>query len=138
MKLAFILFILFIPFYAIAQEEQDPQDTLFQPAVVVHEDSRIEVITKKPAPRRYTGKANGYRIQIYNGNDRNEANKIKLNFLRSFPETRAYLTYHNPQFRVRIGDFRTRRDAAEFVRLLSGRYIAMIVPEIIYVSPPKE
>ena len=132
MKIVFFLLVLFIPFCTIAQ------DTMPQASVVVHEDSRIELLTKKPTIRRYTGKASGYRIQIYNGNDRNEANKIKLSFLRSFPETRAYLTYHNPQFRVRIGDFRTRREAAEFIRVLSGRYISMIVPETIYVSPPKE
>ena len=132
MKIILTLFILLLPFYSIAQ------DSVMQAAVVVYEDSRIELLTKKPAPRRYSGKANGFRIQIYNGNDRNEANKIKMSFLRSFPETRAYLTYHNPQFRVRIGDFRNRREASEFLRLLSGKYISMIVPEIIYVSPPKE
>ena len=132
MKIVFILFIFLLPIFAMAQ------DSMLQASVVVHEDPRIEILTKKSEVRRFSGKANGYRIQIYNGNDRNEANKIKLNFLRSFPETRAYLTYHNPQFRVRIGDFRSRRDAADFARLISGKYILMIVPEVIFVSPPKE
>lgn len=131
MKLVLFILVFLLPIFAFAQ------DSMLQASVIVHEDPRIELLTQKPVIKRFTGKTNGFRIQIYNGNDRNEANKIKMSFLRNFPETRAYLTYHNPQFRVRIGDFRTRREAIEFSRLISRKYIIMIVPEIIYVAPPK-
>lgn len=131
MKSILILFVFLLPFCAFAQ------DTMLQASVMVHEDPRIEILTKKPIVKRFSGRTNGFRIQIYNGSDRNEASKIKMNFLRNFPETRAYLTYHNPQFRVRIGDFRTRRKASEFSRLISRKYIIMIVPEVIYVAPQK-
>jgi len=131
MKGVFILIVMLFPFLAQAQ------DSTITVSVVVHEDPRIDLIVHKPAPKHFSGKASGYRIQIYNGNDRDEANKIKLNFMQLYPETRAYLTYHNPQFRVRVGDFRTRKAASEFLRTLSGRFSTMIVPETIFIAPVK-
>lgn len=118
------LFLFLFPLTLLAQESEGN-------TVRIHEDPRIPLIVNKPPPRNTSGKMSGFRIQIYNGNDRNKANEIKLNFLRSYPNTRAYLTYHKPQFRVRVGDFRSRRAASEFAKGLGGRFTNMIVPERI-------
>jgi predicted nucleic-acid-binding protein len=56
----------------------------------------------------------GYRIQIFSGNDRNNANAIKTKFLKIYPEQTAYLAYQQPYFKIRIGDFRTRLEAKLF------------------------
>jgi hypothetical protein len=53
----------------------------------------------------------GYRVQIYSGNNRSLANRVKENFLKMYPEQPAYLDYLSPNFRVRIGDFRNKLEA---------------------------
>lgn len=53
----------------------------------------------------------GYRIQLFSGTERNNANEVKTRFLKLYPEFNAYLLYNQPYYKIRIGDFRTRLDA---------------------------
>ena len=72
----------------------------------------------------------GYRIQIYFGNDRNKAQELRSEFQTYFPESPAYLIYQQPNFKVRIGDFRTRIEAAGYLKKMAGHYSnAFIVPD---------
>lgn len=108
--------------------------------VVIHSDPRLALIINKPntTPKATRGKAKGYRVQIYNGNIRSEASRIKLQFMQKYPGIRSYLNFNNPQYRVRIGDFPTRSQAQEmFVKLSSEFQTCMIVPDIINIAPPK-
>jgi hypothetical protein len=87
-----------------------------------------------PASRRngpvYTGK--GFRVQIYNGQDREKAIKIKTEFMRRYPGIRTYLSYVSPSFRVKVGDFRRRGDAEGMLREANSVYSpCMIVPDMI-------
>lgn len=72
----------------------------------------------------------GYRVQIYFGNDRTKAQELRSEFLQLFPSVPAYLVYHQPNFKVRVGDFRTRLEAIGFLNKISGSYqSAFIVPD---------
>ncbi len=53
----------------------------------------------------------GYRIQLFSGTERNNANEVKTRFLKLYPEFNAYLLYNQPYYKIRVGDFRTRLDA---------------------------
>ena len=64
----------------------------------------------------------GYRIQIYFGSERAKAQELKTDFNSAFPQTAAYLVYHQPNFKVRVGDFRTRLEAQGFLKKLGDRY----------------
>ena len=78
---------------------------------------------------------NGYRVQIYNGNDRIRANQVRVDFIRRYPQVRTYLSYVQPQFRVKVGDFRTRAEAQKVYDELTGIYNpCMIVPDIIVIN----
>jgi hypothetical protein len=48
----------------------------------------------------------GYRLQIYSGSNRNAAYAAQARFNREFPEMRTYISYHEPNFKVKAGDFR--------------------------------
>lgn len=105
--------------------------------VNVHADARLALVTNKPANanRGFIGKVRGFRVQIYNGNDRKKASAAKLEFMRMFPGVRSYLVYNNPQFRVRVGDFRSRKDAMELYNRASARFSpCMVVPDVINVN----
>lgn len=57
----------------------------------------------------------GYRIQIHFGGEREKAKTIKTKFLQQFPDVAAYEVYQQPNFKVRVGDFRTRLEAQKFM-----------------------
>ena len=74
----------------------------------------------------------GYRIQIYFGTDRVRAQEIRAEFMRYFPETGAYLVYQAPNFKVRVGDFKSRLEAQGFLNSLHDRYTpAFVIPDEI-------
>jgi len=78
----------------------------------------------------------GYRVQIYNGSNRNLAYSAQAKFNREFPDLRTYIVYREPNFKVRAGDFRTRLEAERMKNQLQGMFPALfIVSEKI--NPPK-
>lgn len=64
----------------------------------------------------------GYRVQIYFGGVRQKAAEVKLDFAGKHPEIASYLTYLAPNFKVRVGDFRTRLEAQGFLKSIEGQY----------------
>lgn len=79
-------------------------------------------------------KAKGYRIQIYNGTNRQEAKLIQENFRRTHPSIAAYFIYYQPNFRVRVGDFLSRADAQKLYAQLQKQYTCIIVPVIVNIT----
>ena len=53
----------------------------------------------------------GYRIKIHFGSDKNKAKEIKAKFISKFPEISAYEKYDQPNFNIRVGDYRTKLEA---------------------------
>lgn len=78
----------------------------------------------------------GYRLQIYSGSNRTAAYSAQARFNREFPEMRTYISYHEPNFKVKAGDFRTRLEAEKMKAQLQSSFSAMfIISEKI--NPPK-
>jgi hypothetical protein len=78
----------------------------------------------------------GYRVQIYSGSNRNLAYNAQAKFNKEFPEMRTYISYREPNFKVRAGDFRTRIEAERMKEQLRTMFSAMfIISEKI--NPPK-
>jgi hypothetical protein len=62
-------------------------------------------------------RAIGYRIQIYMDNSqkaKNEAIHIESLFHETFPDVGTYVRYNAPNWKVLVGDFRSREEAAVF------------------------
>jgi len=151
-KIGYIIFLLLccsvVSRAQIKVSMSDDRDSVIKPSsgVVMHTDPRLAVLIKKhktTLPSANTGgsirSGRGYRVQVYNGPDRNKATKIKLDFMRRFPNIRTYLTYVSPHFRVKVGDFRTRSDAEGMYKEASGMYTpCMIVPDIIVINTLKD
>ncbi|MEO8149248.1 MAG: SPOR domain-containing protein [Bacteroidia bacterium] len=72
----------------------------------------------------------GYRVQIYFGAKREAATEIKNGFNQSFPDIPAYLLYQQPNFKVRVGDCKTRLEAVKILELIKNTYeVAFIVKD---------
>ncbi len=74
----------------------------------------------------------GYRIQLYFGSERSKAAEIKTDFSNNFSNTPAYLIYQQPNFKIRVGDFKTRMEAFAFLESIKEFYTtSFIVPDDI-------
>ena len=115
--------------------------------VIVHKDPRFDELAARQAeinkrsqrsgPRRVSG----FRIQAANTQNRDEANAVKAELLRRFPDEKTYLLYQAPSFRVRIGNFLTQRDAASLRKMISALYPGKgiyVVPDTVEYTPPGE
>jgi len=58
----------------------------------------------------------GWRIQIYRGGHRTaneDSNKVRARFMEEYPAIATYRTFDRPNwFKIKVGDFRTREEAA--------------------------
>ena len=97
-------------------------------SIVITSDSRLDDLVKKQKELNQQKQTiPGYRIQIYFGSNRPKANELKQDFLNRHPEAAAYLTYQQPNFKVRVGDFRTRLEAQKFLKNIEGQYATSFV-----------
>ncbi len=92
--------------------------------VTVIADPRIERLMDLHAEHKHLRP--GYRVQIFLG-DRRMAEETKRAFLQKHPELPVYISWLAPNFRLRIGDLRTRLEAEHLLRQLRvehpGSYI---------------
>lgn len=106
-------------------------------SVHVDQDSRIEsLIAKQRSLYKIDSSFNGYRIHIFMeiGNDAlQHAKDTKAQFERAFPDIPIYLTYSEPYFRLRAGDFRNRVEAEKCLRQIKPRFKeAFVTADRIY------
>jgi hypothetical protein len=78
----------------------------------------------------------GYRVQIFLG-ERSLAEEQKRIFLQRHPEVPAYLSWLAPNFRLRVGDLRTRLEAERLLNELREQFPgSYVVPDEIEMPRP--
>lgn len=104
-----------------ARPSNSPPDILY---VNKRLDNLLDTIALKNRSVRY---AAGYRIQIYVGNEREEADAAKLQVYQAFPELTPYLSYKQPTYRLKVGDFMRRLDAEWYLSQLKPQFRAVML-----------
>lgn len=134
MRLISLIILLMLPALLHAQQP----DTS---GVVVHADPRLAMLFVKKQESGYKGlkgsirSTRGFRVQIYNGNDRIVAQQRKVDFIRRYPNIRSYMSYIAPSYRVKVGDFKTRAEAYKLYQQISSLYTpSMVVPDIVEIN----
>ncbi|SKB69693.1 Sporulation related domain-containing protein [Parapedobacter luteus] len=88
-------------------------------------------VDKKNATRTT---AMGFRVQIYSGSNRTEAYAEQARFRRLYKDIDTYVTYEEPNYRVKVGDFRSRAEAQELMQGLRKQFNnVFIFTEEIYI-----
>ena len=64
--------------------------------------------------------AQGYRILVYLGLERDQVMAIRRNIIGRYPDETDYITFKSPVYRLYIGDYLTRLDAARGLARLRG------------------
>ena len=84
----------------------------------------------------------GYRVQIFfeSGNySKDLALKTADEFQESFPDVNYYLSFNEPYYRIRVGDFRTMIEAKGFLTKVLEKYpSAFEVKDLVYFPPLPE
>ena len=101
--------------------------------LILNNDAYLDTAIQKNIDKnKIANVIDGYRIQLFSGSERNNANALKTKFLKLFPETPAYLIYQQPYFKLRVGDYRTKIEAQNIFYKLQddfGQFI--IIPDKI-------
>lgn len=69
----------------------------------------------------------GFRIQLYVGNVRQEADNAKAYVYQLFPDLNPYMSYSQPTYRVKAGDFMYRSDAEHYLEQIRGQYSSAVI-----------
>jgi len=69
----------------------------------------------------------GFRIQIFSGSDRKGAYTAQAKIQDRFPELHTYLSYRDPNFKVKVGDFRSRIEAEKMVEEMRPAFTGMYI-----------
>jgi hypothetical protein len=96
--------------------------------VVITRDQRIDqLIARQKDNNTVKQSMSGYRVQIYFGGVRQKAGELKNDFSSKHPEVPAYVSYSAPNFKLRVGDFRTRLEAQKFMKTIEGQYATTFI-----------
>lgn len=140
MKPLFAIILIFSLTHATAQNSLDkPSDS---GTVIVHKDPRLDVLIKKQiqineeTTRDARKNIKGYRLLVINTNNREEALAAKNKVYTYFPELRPYLIWQSPFFKLKVGNFRDRKDADEYRKKMAAYFPkgVFIINDIIEVK----
>lgn len=107
--------------------------------VEVIKDARIDTFAAKRAELNKalgTDAVNGFRVQIFTGENRKDAYSAQAKFQEQYPDIRTYVIYNEPNFKVRAGDFRTRLEAEKLEEELRKWFTGMFIITD-KINPPK-
>lgn len=98
--------------------------------ITFEQDERISKLMGQYAAHKHP--LQGYRVQIFLGSDRDKAREMRRSFLVKHPDVGGYESYLAPNFRIRVGDLRTRLEAEKLREELKTEYPGCyIVPDEI-------
>ncbi len=105
-----VLFIIGLSTFSFSQVASDTGKVEFV------QEYKLKELLNKHIEINSKGTIKGYRIKIHFGDDKNQANEVKKKFLEKFPDVPAYAKYDQPNFNIRVGDFRTKLEAYKFLK----------------------
>jgi hypothetical protein len=86
---------------------------------LIQDEKVDELIKKHIKVNEVANTIPGFRINIFfqsGNNSKAGAMQCKSNFNAKYPNVEAYVVYEEPNFKVKIGDFRTRMEARGFIQ----------------------
>lgn len=86
-----------------------------------------EVLEQRRAYNKENPTGMGFKIQLYNGNE-TKAYKIKNDFQIAF-KSKATLLYESPEWKVRVGNYKTRLEADRALLEISKKFSSAVVLE---------
>jgi len=128
---AFFTFMICCLSFAVSAQKRGEVIIVRDPMV----DSLIErriALSKKTAP--VTTHRNGaivsqmgFRVQVFYGSDRRQTFNEQARFKSAYPKLNTYITYKEPNYYLRVGDFRTRLEAQRLMNELRSAFPTLFI-----------
>ncbi|MFZ4414800.1 MAG: SPOR domain-containing protein, partial [Bacteroidales bacterium] len=86
---------------------------------IIQDEKINELLSKHLKINEVINTIPGFRINVFfqsGNNSKTGAIQCKAAFTEKYPDIEAYVVYEEPNFKVKIGDFRTRMEARGFVQ----------------------
>ena len=110
-KLLYLIFLSIISLNLFAQNNNGKLE-------VIQDEKVDELLNKHIKVNETSNTISGFRINIFfksGNNSKANAYQIKTAFNTKYPGIEAYVVYEEPNFKVKVGDFRTRMEARGFL-----------------------
>ncbi len=125
-KVLFTIISLLLCGLAIGQVDSTPTNTqsilAIDGVVTIDVDSKVEkLIAAKIKLNKSTSDDEFYKIQIYSGN-LNEAEEVKKEFKKKYYDWSCNISFESPNYKVRVGKFRTRLEADKQLLEIRKKY----------------
>jgi hypothetical protein len=122
-----------VPGQAVAQADSN--------SVVIVKDARIDLLVRKQiaineeTTRDSRRNVPGFRIEVINSTDRSKVFAAKVKIYQEFPDLKPYLLYQAPNYKLRVGNFKTQQEAEDYQKQLSrlfpsGLYVIRDIIEV--------
>lgn len=98
--------------------------------IKVIKDSRIDALVAKQSeviPPAIKPQIDGFRVQLFFDSDRDAVNAARAKFIAQFPKVDTYVEYNQPNFVLKVGDFRTRLEAEKIKAEITTDFPASFV-----------
>ena len=108
--------------------------------LTVNQDERLnELVRRHISINKKEEGIQGYRIRIFSESGqgaRPNATNVRARFFNKYPDIETYLVYDAPNFKVYVGDFRTRSEALKMQNKISRDYpYSFIISDRINFPP---
>ncbi|MBR1785007.1 MAG: SPOR domain-containing protein [Bacteroidales bacterium] len=108
---------------------------------VVGDTKAGQMVEKHVELASRTRTVQGYRVQIasFSGTGgKQSAFNLRDRFRADYPSVQAYIVFDEPNFKVKVGDFRTRLEAYAFMQQIKDVYKGYLVKDFINPEPPEQ
>lgn len=127
-KIYYLIVFLFIGLVANAQKSDGKLD-------VIQDQKVDELLNKHLRVNEISNAIPGFRINIYSqsgNNSKTNAYQLKTTFSNKFPDVESYVVYDEPNFKVKVGDFRNRMEARGYLQIIKADFPdAFVVKDLI-------
>lgn len=83
----------------------------------------------------------GFRVQIasFSGvNSKASSFELRDRFAADYPQVPVYIIFDEPNFKIKVGDFRSRLEAYAFLQQIKDVYKGYVIKDNIYPEPPEQ
>ena len=85
-------------------------------------DQEIHKLLENKRTENLNKKITGYKIQLYYGLSESKARAVKNKFLELFPEYPVRLFYRQPEWKVHVGNYRTKLEAERALKIIKPEF----------------
>ena len=97
--------------------------------VTIHQSEKLKTVLAAKTAIDKTNKTSKYKIQLANGS-KGFVDKTLGRFYTDFPNTPAHKVYESPEYKVRVGNYRSKLEAERALILIREKFPNAIIVKL--------